>query len=685
MWFAAPLLISNLFLFVYHYRNEDLNSSFKTKSVVTIPFFLLSLILGLLSLFTNLVIEGTDPAIKKIFYGDIYPVIVLFIVIVTIGIFWIIRSHRHLNNIKTKISVNIVYSGIIITLISTLLTNILLPIVLGNSRLSFLGIFTSIPINLAIAYSILKYKLFETRILFGRLIYISVLTIVLMAGFYISFIIDTFLWGGVFNINALLTGIPVGITFLLIYDKLRISLQSNVTKRVLNSGYDPSEQLAKYNIQISNKLDTDEISESLFNTLNTTLRPKYFSIYFTNLKRKLISNLKNNFPNIFNEDEIIEVIKVFQLTKFEPLNYDLININPNNSSHNLDDLMKIKNILERHNIRLMVPILDPKELIGILILGEENISYPYESGQLDFITNLAKITGVAFARSKLYEEVEVFNLNLKKEVEIATKEIQQKNQELSEQLRKEKDMMDILGHELRTPLSIARNAVAMMKSAIGKVDESDTQFELNNLYTKALENIRREVKILETVLSSTRIENNRVQIIMEKVDIKDVVNVAIEGNTSDSTRKGIKLYSVFGEGEIIAFAARDQVQEVVDNLVSNAVKYTEKGEIRVEAYKENGYVVVTVKDTGEGIPEDAIPNLGKKFFRVNTYLSDGNERMNVIRPGGTGIGLYVVFNLVKLMRGTIEIKSKVGVGSNFTIRLPGYNVVEREIKPSNNI
>lgn len=82
-------------------------------------------------------------------------------------------------------------------------------------------------------------------------------------------------------------------------------------------------------------------------------------------------------------------------------------------------------------------------------------------------------------------------------------------------------------------------------------------------------------------------------------------------------------------------------------------------------------VKFSVIDTGEGIPKEDIPNLGKKFFRSRMYLdSSSDNNMKVVRPGGTGIGLYVVFNLVKMMSGRVEIQSEVNKGSTFSVYLP---------------
>jgi signal transduction histidine kinase len=193
---------------------------------------------------------------------------------------------------------------------------------------------------------------------------------------------------------------------------------------------------------------------------------------------------------------------------------------------------------------------------------------------------------------------------------------------------------------------------------------------------KSKENIRREIKTLQTVLSTTRLENNRSQINFEKVDLRDVVNDSLEAFGGEAKKKGLEVNIVLPpEGALDVWGGREQVQEIMDNLLSNAVKYTAKGKIRVKVEKDGDFLRMSVADTGEGIPEEEVQNLGKKFHRVNPYVDNhsNGENLSVVRPGGTGIGLYVVTGFLNAMGGRLEVQSEVGKGSNFIAVMPIYN------------
>ncbi|HQJ73706.1 MAG TPA: HAMP domain-containing sensor histidine kinase, partial [Candidatus Dojkabacteria bacterium] len=189
-------------------------------------------------------------------------------------------------------------------------------------------------------------------------------------------------------------------------------------------------------------------------------------------------------------------------------------------------------------------------------------------------------------------------------------------------------------------------------------------------YAKYLERISKaidtEIGLINTLLTSAKLEGDRVEIKEEKVDIKESIEMSVHGNEKD-LKEGVKIYTDIQEGIPFAYADRIRVMEVLDNLISSAVKYTDKGRIDVKARFDEKNIIVSVSDTGKGIPKEDIPKLGSKFYRANNYLGS-----KIVRPGGTGLGLYVTFRLVKLMGGKINVESEEGKGSTFTFTLPRY-------------
>lgn len=254
-------------------------------------------------------------------------------------------------------------------------------------------------------------------------------------------------------------------------------------------------------------------------------------------------------------------------------------------------------------------------------------------------------------------------------------DLQKAIEQLKEAHRRERDMMDVMGHELRTPIAIVRNAIMMLDRSYVKHAGTVAPAEMRKYLDMAIESVRREISLIETLLSATKIDASRMQLALTKVDFKDVVNDALEGQRGLVVQKNLSIEVVLPKEDVFVFADRVSAQEIMDNFYSNAVKYTDTGTIRLTMWTdpETKLAWVQIKDSGIGIAEEDLSHLGKKFFRANQYIPTNDPSTSkFIRPGGTGLGLYVAFNLVGVMGGKLYINSQVGKGSTFTFSMPMY-------------
>jgi len=232
-------------------------------------------------------------------------------------------------------------------------------------------------------------------------------------------------------------------------------------------------------------------------------------------------------------------------------------------------------------------------------------------------------------------------------------------------------MIDVMGHELRTPITIVRNALLMMDTLKRKSHDMNSE-KIAEYIDMAVESARREIGLIEIMLSATKVEASRIQVGHEKIDMLDVINDAIEGQRVAIKTKNLKLMYTKPEEQYWGYADRIRIQEVMDNLLNNAVKYTSKGTVEIKIQEKDEFVQISVIDSGMGIAQADIPNLGKKFFRAKQYTEGDKTTESIVRPGGTGLGLYVVFGLVKAMGGEIYIESELGKGSTFSFTTPKY-------------
>ncbi|AKM82803.1 TPA: sensor histidine kinase [Candidatus Berkelbacteria bacterium] len=220
------------------------------------------------------------------------------------------------------------------------------------------------------------------------------------------------------------------------------------------------------------------------------------------------------------------------------------------------------------------------------------------------------------------------------------------------------DFISIATHEMKTPMAAIKGYISMMmEGLVGKFDDK-TRDHLLKINT----NIQRLDLLLSETLDVSRLEQGRMQFDMQPYDISKVVEQSIKMSLDQAITKGLKLSQEKLERMPMTFIDPDRIQQVVDNLIGNAVKYTQKGSVTVLYKMENGQLRVIVKDTGIGMNEEDRKGLFTKFYRIK------NEK--TVDIAGTGLGLWIAREIVRKMNGDILVNSKENVGSEFIISLP---------------
>ncbi|MDF2460691.1 MAG: sensor signal transduction histidine kinase [Candidatus Saccharibacteria bacterium] len=220
------------------------------------------------------------------------------------------------------------------------------------------------------------------------------------------------------------------------------------------------------------------------------------------------------------------------------------------------------------------------------------------------------------------------------------------------------DFVSMAAHELRTPLAAIRGYLELITFKMKKMPD-----EVNGYLAQSLKSAGELSGLINNLLDVSRIERGTLTLHMEKVDLAESVARAVEESNFSAEDKRIELsYNGPSKGH---FVAGDEIalREVVNNLISNAIKYTDKGGSVVVTFSEaGGQISVAIKDTGHGIPKNAISHLFTKFYRVHGGLNSGST--------GTGLGLFIAKSILEHHDGTIGVETKEGVGSTFTFTVP---------------
>ncbi|MFF8475138.1 SpoIIE family protein phosphatase [Streptomyces sp. NPDC015414] len=234
---------------------------------------------------------------------------------------------------------------------------------------------------------------------------------------------------------------------------------------------------------------------------------------------------------------------------------------------------------------------------------------------------------------------------------------QRRAEELAELDRAKTAFFSNISHEFRTPLSLIMGPVEELRTRLADAADPVRQ-ELDAIHRNGL----RLGKLVNTLLDFSRIEAGRMQARYEPVDLAAVTAELASVFRSAMERAQLAFDVDCPPLREPVYVDRGLWEKVVLNLLSNALKFTFHGAVRVAVRETGGHAVVTVADTGTGVPEEEMPRLFERFHRIGNARSRSNE--------GSGIGLALVQELVGLHGGTIGAESTEGEGTTFTIRLP---------------
>lgn len=221
------------------------------------------------------------------------------------------------------------------------------------------------------------------------------------------------------------------------------------------------------------------------------------------------------------------------------------------------------------------------------------------------------------------------------------------------------DFVSMAAHELRTPLAALRGYLEL----VAYRDEAGSA-DAKNHTNKALKSTAELSGLINNLLDVSRIERGALTLDFEKVDLMALVQRSVEDSRFAAEDKKLAINYHGPQTSTFAYADELAVREVVNNLITNAIKYTNQGAVDVYLEQQGDQLQVSIKDSGIGIPQRALAKLFTKFYRVHGGLDSGSK--------GTGLGLFIAKSIVERHGGRISVQSQEGAGSVFSFSLPVY-------------
>ncbi|MEL6501295.1 MAG: HAMP domain-containing sensor histidine kinase [Cyanobacteria bacterium J06623_1] len=220
--------------------------------------------------------------------------------------------------------------------------------------------------------------------------------------------------------------------------------------------------------------------------------------------------------------------------------------------------------------------------------------------------------------------------------------------------QRRRELIGDLTHELRTPLTVMRGYLEEL--ADGRIEGSP------ELYLRLIRETRRLERLIHDLQELSKAEAGYLSIDPQALNVYPLLNSLVTRFAEQLLEEGPSLELNCPKDIPEVLADRDRTEQILVNLLGNAIRYTETGSIMVEAVKVNRQVWISVKDTGIGIAEQDLPFLFERFWRADPSRAS--------HSGGTGIGLAIARRLVELQGGEIEVESELGKGSTFRFCLP---------------
>ncbi len=499
---------------------------------------------------------------------------------------------------------------------------------------------TIIVAPLSFAVAIVKYKLFDVDIIINRSIVYSLLT------------------GAIITFYLLLAGLtgqflhglsPQANSFIAISFTLLAVTIFNPAKQLIQRFVDRTFYRVKYNYRLAinafsplmvTAKSQGETLELLMAHIENSIPLEKMAVLlprngvFEIAASRGVKDEEKNWLGFAEHDEVIRLAKIHA----RPL------AKAGRADSSAVVYLQLLESFERTGMEILLPVERSTGQWGFLVLGQKRSGTRYSVEDLELLSMLALEAFSALERIH-FQEMTIYERAEKEKLEALS------------QLKSE--FISLVSHELRTPLTAIRWAAQNLIDGIPAKSPPPIEHYLKGIHASSLHLGR----MIENLLDVSKIESDRLEILPESVCLAEMIGTVIHSVTSLVAGKNLRMQTEVSK-DLQVMADRDALQEILSNLIENAIKYSPEGKtISVEAHGTEGRVVISVRDEGMGIPAEKQKAIFEKFERVSQDKKT--------REKGLGLGLYIVKKLVEAQNGAIHVQSQIGVGSTFTVTLPG--------------
>ena len=643
-----------------------------------------AVLLTVLLFATDLVLKGFmvhDNSLEPELGPAYYFLIVYVVFAVGYGITKLGLRYRKADGIE-KLQMKYLLFGLVLFSLAAVTVNVILPTI-GIFQFNSLGPLFSIFLVVAVTYSIVKHRLMDIRIVLKKIV-LHIL---------VSFTLLIFILGAIFSVayfyakripdfSLVYTGSIAMVIALLFLRPLTGFFERIANRYFFTSLYNYQATLEDLAKKLTAVIDLPKVIDLIVDTIMKTMGLDRAGVLLLSHERranryviaKVIGFNEQNGISLVRDNFLVQWLSTNRkMVAYEELDV-LIEESRGNGARS--DLMRLKTNMRKIEASLCIPLFSKDELISIVVLGNKVTRDAYNVEDFRLLQSIANQAAVAIENARLYEQVQKFSKTLQSKVNEQTRDIKAKNVQLERLLKTQSEFLDIASHQLRTPVSVIRGIVSMIQEGdLAKLPEKKQRQFIDNAAQKGA----KLDQIINDILAASELDSQKFTVDAKtpKMQLEDVVDQAVRGFALEAEQRDIELKWIAPKKplpQIIGNAS--MLEQAVSNFVSNALKYTPstkmakearakreaKGRVRVTVQQENGDIVMRVSDNGIGIPKDELQKLFKKFSRASNATA--------MYTDGSGLGLFIVKEIVEGHHGRVWVESEENTGSTFSISIP---------------
>ena len=529
-----------------------------------------------------------------------------------------------------------------------ILLNAILPAITGDWSTTHYSPLVTVVLVAIIAYTIVKHGLFDIRLAAVRSV-AYIFSLITLAGFYYltAFGISELFIQDSEAVAISQSPVSIGLALVLafVFQPVKKFFDKLTNSIFFHDNYSTDDFLARLGEELSTASDLRSLLQRASTEIANTIQAEQ-GFFFVRYNNHHVNAGTTRHGSMTPQD--IDVLDDYiERAGSKAIVTDLIN-----------ETEGIYSLLKRHRIAIVLPLMHDGRALSYLFIGRRR-SREYSQRDVKVLETVANELVIAIQNALSVQEVKDINATLQQRVNEATKELRATNKQLQRLDAAKDEFVSMASHQLRTPLTSVKGYISMvLEGDVGRITGQQRE-----LLEEAFASSERMVHLISDFLNVSRLKTGKFIIDRRPSDLVKLIDQEVA--SMQSTARAHNMELTFRKPAYFPILHVDEakIRQVIMNFIDNAIYYSrEDTEIKVALVINDGSAILTVKDTGIGVPKAEQAHLFTKFFRAS------NARRQ--RPDGTGVGLYLAKKVVVAHGGSMLFESVEGEGSTFGFRLP---------------